>query len=627
MKTVEEVNRQLSDVEAIDVYLAQTLCQQHEVKKEMLTDDVAFYLIVALSWHLRHGHTCLDLEHIAGSTWFANEESDKAGYTFPSLTVLADTATALATGSAEVEPLIYEPYKLYLSRYQVFEKEVAAGVARRLKTIAFDDKQYDVLRSVWPHLFDCSTHEEQDWQQIATACAITRQFAVINGGPGTGKTYTVARLLIALQAAASAPLNIRLAAPTGKAAQRLTESVSNSLAAITAPCVDAYKTRITTQAQTLHRLLGMRPVQLQPKYHQDNPIHCDVLIIDEASMVDLALMARVIRALPSHAHLYLVGDVNQLPAVESGNVLEALAGSSEEHLTEITGALHTHLLRLCPHLPPIQVNERSINTVFSLKISRRFSGKLAEVAEAIRQGDVSAIDKSVVPWEVSSGNLFENNAVWLTSTTSSTALRELAKQSFSPLLKASTPGEALMAIAECRWLTPTRQGAHGVEALNNLVETSLSNQRVFRQSHYHGRPIMVMENDYTQRLFNGDTGVIWQDDDGVLRAYFQTAETTLRKVSLSRLPRVETVYAMTIHKSQGSEFKQVVIWMPEASGKAKRLFTRELLYTGLTRAKNGCLLVGDKVRIADILAIKSTRFSGLAQRVEALWYSNHTDEK
>lgn len=625
MKTVDEINLQLADIEAIDVYLAQTLCQQTETDEQ--SKELVFYLILALSWHLRQGHTCLDLTQIAGTTWAAERDSEKSGYRFPTLAELEAIVSGLVANSADVSPLVYEAQKLYLTRYQAFENEVAEGVAQRLKTISFDDERYDALAGVWPHLFNCSAQEDQDWQQIATACAITRQFAVINGGPGTGKTYTVARLLIALQAAALAPLNIRLAAPTGKAAQRLTESVTNSLAAITAPSVEKYKSRINTQAQTLHRLLGMRPMQLQPKYHQDNTINCDVLIIDEASMVDLALMARVIRALPSHAYLYLVGDVNQLPAVESGNVLEALAGESEESSPEITRSLHEHLVRLCPHLPPLRVMEHSINTVFSLKVSRRFSGKLAEVAAAIRQGNMSAFEGAVLPWEISSSHLLENEGVHFTSSAEGVALQALAKQSFSALSNATTPDDALDALAACRWLTPTRQGKYGVEALNSAVEHAFSKQRLFSQAHYHGRPIMVTENDYTQRLFNGDTGVIWQDEDGVLRAYFQTSESTLRKVSLSRLPQVETVYAMTIHKSQGSEFQQVVIWIPDASGKAGGLFTRELLYTGLTRAKKGCLLVGSTARIGEILAVKSSRFSGLAQRIEKKWHLTHTSEK
>ena len=604
-------------IESIDYYFARHYAQA--VDASIRTD--AFHLLVALSWHLRQGHTCLPLAEIAGKQLFDDEEQECHGVTFAELTPLIRLARTLAETFEDPQQMVYHRGKLYTARYHDFEQVVAKGVVQRLHARQFTDEDYTRLQKIWRHLFPVTPVLDQDWQQIAVACALTREFAVINGGPGTGKTYTVARLLLALQASSEKALNIKLAAPTGKAAQRLTESVSDSLNGITGADIEPLKARIVTQASTLHRLLGIRPNRVRPRHHSDNPVQCDVLIIDEASMVDLALMARVFRALPDDARVYLVGDANQLPSVESGNVLEALAGNDDDRHLTVPAELAAHVHKLCPHLPGLATDDEQLTTVFSLKVSQRYSGKLAEIAVAVRTGNSDDMLARLTRVSEPVTGLLSLEDVVLMPPPENTDFTKLVKDSFAPLLQATSPASALAAMGQCRWLTPVRNGKESVSELNASVERILQPGKLNgRDIHYTGRPVMVMENDYTQRLFNGDTGVIWPDDNKQLKAWFTDDQGALRAVSLSRLPAVETVYAMTIHKSQGSEFQRVVMWLPEASGKAASLFTRELLYTGLTRAKKGCVMIGHTQRIKEIIAQRATRFSGLQACIEENWH-------
>ncbi|MEG3768465.1 exodeoxyribonuclease V subunit alpha [Alteromonas sp. 14N.309.X.WAT.G.H12] len=625
MKSLNQIQQQLDDIEAIDYYLAQHLSQRVDGEYK----EAAFYLIVALSYFQRHGHSCLNLDAIADKTLFDSDDDSapRPGIRFAGLTPLIKLAQYLSAHPQTQAYFVYNHGKLYTQRYWEFETVVAQQVLNRIQSRPLSDTALQRIKPVWQRLFSCQNTTVQDWQQLATACAISQQFAVINGGPGTGKTYTVTRLLLALQAASEQPLTIKLAAPTGKAAQRLTESVSDTLQKITGEEVEKLKPFISTNASTLHRLLGVRPLQITPKHHKDNPIHCDVLIIDEASMVDLALMARVLSALESNTSVYLVGDANQLPAVESGNVLEALVGKDNAGTAVVSQAQADLLRRLCPHLPLLPVDDKVLSTVFTLQVSQRFSGKLAVAAKGIREGDVNGLESQIVNLDNLDKTSLIQKDVSQMAFPDGHGLRHLIDASFKPLFNASSPEEALTALSYCRWLSPVRQGEGGVEWLNREVEKRfLSAVYLGGGQHYHGRPIMVTQNDYVQRLFNGDTGVIWADKEGRLRAYFLD-NNKIRSISLARLPKVETVYAMTIHKSQGSEFDHVVIWLPKSTGKAATLFTRELLYTGLTRAKKGCLLVGPSERLRYVIGAQTERFSGLYQRIVAGWQAHQSEEK
>ncbi|QJR82338.1 exodeoxyribonuclease V subunit alpha [Alteromonas pelagimontana] len=606
--------KRLAGLEAIDFYFARLMTELFDATPE--TADDWFHILLALSYAQRQGNTCLNLSAIANQTWFAQPDDDKAGYRFPDYDRLHALTQFCLQGDAD-GCLVYWQGRLYSQRYWQFETDVAETIAARLAVEPLDDGQYSRLAALWPEIFDVDPQSQQNWQQIATASSLSQRFTIINGGPGTGKTYTVTRLMLALQAAYENKLHIQLAAPTGKAAQRLSESVSASLHAIAGEKTAALKPYIPNEAVTLHRLLGLQRFGVQTRKNAVSPLTCDVLIVDEASMVDLALMARLCRALPANAQLVLVGDAEQLPAVESGNVLEALL--AEHSSGSVTPAMAAHIKRLCPHLPALPVSETSRSYVQTLQVSHRFAGNIALVATAIKNSDAEFAWRNIKQIDTVQGfNLLENQEVrQLPSQDLSQQLRTLARKSFSNIVKSQSLEEAMTAVNYCRWLSPVRKGPLGVEQLNQQIESALGLGGALNgRTYYRGRPVMVLENQYSQGLFNGDVGLIWPDDEGNLKAWFEKAEGGYRGLSISRLPRVETVFAMTVHKSQGSEFAQVVLFIPDATGsQMDSVCTRELLYTGLTRARQGALLVSSQSRFADVVATRQQRFSGLAQAI------------
>ena len=612
----------LSGIEAIDYWFAGQFTPQESPQYQDW-----FMLLVGLSAFQRQGHTCADLHQLAGKRFFDDPEQSLPGWQFPEPDRLVTVATQGVALPLVGSALVLTGTRLYTGRYWQFEQDIATALAPRIINQPLNDSQYQALENLWPVLFNTDKSETQDWQQVATASALQQGFTIISGGPGTGKTYTVTRLLLALQSITNQRARIVLAAPTGKAAQRMNESITASLQQLEGKLDKALVEAIPTNAVTLHRLLGINRYGIDTRRHQRNLLHCDVLIVDEASMIDMALMARLVRALPASATLVLVGDADQLPAVESGNVLEALTG--QQPFAGVSTALGSHLGRLCPHLPAPEASSQSRDFVQRLQVSRRFAGHLAKVATAIRAGD------SELAWQqiravksVASAGVYANEQVQYLSDNAfeqqfDRFVRACFKAQLDPSLSAQ---QALVAMNRCRWLTPVRRGPFGVDTLNQRIEQALKVYRGAGQHmHYAGRPVMVVENNYAQQLFNGDVGIIWPDDNQQLKAWF-ASDTGLRAISLTRLPAVETVFAMTVHKSQGSEFEQVVMLLPEASsGQIASLCSRELLYTGLTRAKKGCTVIGDAERFKGMVARRQLRFSGLAEVLEQ--HTQHTDTK
>ena len=570
----------------------------------------------------------------------------KEGIVFPSLTSLIKVVKDALSDEKISALFVYQHGRLYSRRYFEFEQEIARQVAQRTTYEPLDEDSVGRVKALWPDIFPTDVTDEQDWQQVAVAKCLVQRFSVINGGPGTGKTYTVLRLLLALQAC-NDKLNIVLAAPTGKAQQRMTESISSSIDGLRGKVNDDTLRKVPTDALTLHRLLGLREHTVATRYHQHHMLNVDVLIVDEASMVDLALMARILRALPSHARLYFIGDADQLPAVELGNVLEQLVESpllddsstsltpsstpkqvsaQNENLALNIGGVPNHMrqyiAKLCPHLPLLPVDESAKSWVATLQAPKRFKGQLAQVAWAMQQGNVLHVETALSVYEKHSdiegtdllkqgGYLLPENLVNVND------LRRLAKESFEAVLNATDATSALRALNKVRWLTPVRKGPNGVEGLNALVFDAIKPKiKRWEGRFYQGQPIMIVKNHHPQRLSNGEVGVIWPDKTGKLLAWFELSSGELRSISLSRLPLFETVFAMTIHKSQGSEFEHVVMLLPQPeSEKAANLCHRGLVYTGLTRAKSGCLIIADKPVLKQMVETVDKRFSGLSEAI------------
>ncbi|GEA06478.1 RecBCD enzyme subunit RecD [Alteromonas sp. KUL42] len=659
----------LSGTEAIDRQIATAFSRTGSLDEE--SRQVWAALLVCLSSMQRNGHSCVVLSSIANKRFFddikgskeniESEESQgsdvseelqhssqprKEGVVFPSLTSLIKVVKD-ALSDEKISPLfVYQHGRLYSRRYFEFEQEIARQVSQRTTYEPLDEDSVGRVKSLWSDIFPTDVTDEQDWQQVAVAKCLVQRFSVINGGPGTGKTYTVLRLLLALQAC-NDKLNIVLAAPTGKAQQRMTESISSSIEGLRGKVNDDALRKVPTDALTLHRLLGLREHTVATRYHQHHMLNVDVLIVDEASMVDLALMARILRALPSHARLYFIGDADQLPAVELGNVLEQLVESpllddsstsiapsstskqvsaQRENLALNTGGVPNHMrqyiAKLCPHLPLLPVDESAKSWVATLQAPKRFKGQLAQVAWAMQKGNVLDVEAALSVYEKHSnieGTDLLKKGVYLLpeNLVNVNDLRRLAKESFEAVLNATDATSALRALNNVRWLTPVRKGPNGVEGLNALVFDAIKPKiKRWEGRFYQGQPIMIVKNHHPQRLSNGEVGVIWPDETGKLLAWFELSSGELRSISLSRLPQFETVFAMTIHKSQGSEFDNVVMLLPQPeSEKAASLCHRGLVYTGLTRAKSGCLIIADKPVLKQMVATVDKRFSGLSEAI------------
>ncbi len=435
--------------------------------------------------------------------------------------------------------------------------------------------------------------------------------SVITGGPGTGKTYTVVRLLTALQHQALTlglpPLRVSLAAPTGKAAARLTESIENELEQLVqndklSSLKDALLS-IQPEGKTLHRLLGVKPNSRAFKHNAENPLRTDVVIVDEASMIDIEMMTALLKATPKHARLVLIGDKDQLASVEAGAVLGNLcAGADEGHYHSETAKWLQNIADT-PTFPSELIDdngEERLQHVVKFRKSYRFKGPIADLANAINRQDNAAtqqeIEKAKAAEEDYPVNLYE------VSSLDDPAFEALIRGSLTLHVRNNADittdannineiaHEALQNLSNFQILTALREGPWGMKAVNQKVGDILG---VNANSWYEGRPVMVTKNDYGLKLNNGDIGIALKDPEhGHLRVAFPDQEHGVRWILPSRLTHIETVYAMTVHKSQGSEFKHTVMVLPDHDSP---VMSKELLYTGITRAKERLSLVGYKL--------------------------------
>ncbi len=471
-------------------------------------------------------------------------------------------------------------------------------------------------------LFD--GNDQPDLQRMAAAVAVLRSVSVVAGGPGTGKTTTVARVLALLDEQASAggrrPPLVALAAPTGKAAARLEEAVRAG--AGTMAVDEAVKERLgALTGLTLHRLLGFNPGnRTRFRHNRLNRLPHDVVVVDETSMVSLSMMARLVEAVRPEARLILVGDPEQLASVEAGAVLGDIVGpasrgicmgeSARVELAAVTGQ----------PVPPNADDPSPVGDgIVVLRRVHRYGGAIAELAEAIQRGDADGV-LAVLGRGDSNVEWIPVDAAQPTALEALRGVRRLAVEGGRAVIEAARAGEAhaaIEALGRFRLLCAHRRGPEGVSAWMQHVESWLrADVEGFGfatgADWYVGRPLIVTENDYGLQLFNGDTGVVVAAGDERLVAAFERGET-IAQVSPTRLAAVDTVYAMTVHKSQGSQFHTVAFLLPEAGS---RLLTRELLYTAVTRAQERLILVGTEGPIRAAVERPITRASGLRR---SLW--------
>lgn len=484
--------------------------------------------------------------------------------------------------AGEFTPLILTEHdSLYLYRYWLDEQNVADAIRQRCQPVEISNQQ-----AIQQAFTDWQNDIEGiDWQKVAVFMALTQQFSVISGGPGTGKTSIVLKLLTLLFAENS-QIKIALAAPTGKAAARLQQVIDES----------AYD----VESKTLHRLLAINSQQQQGRYNAERPLAVDMVIIDEASMIDISLMATLIRALPESARVVLLGDSQQLASVESGAVLANLCQSpmrfsSEfcESLTNITGI----------KIAATTDNNPLVDRVVELQHNYRFdqNSDIGQLATAVKMSNIQAVFDVITNAQA---------AIWQQQTDTSHVLSVITTlyQAFFEAVGGNfNPLSCLQLFEQQRVLCALKQGPQSVQSINDAIE-----RQIHKQGFYHGKPIMVIKNDYRQQLFNGDTGLILRDKTGELKACF-LFDNKLHWFDLARLPAYEAAYAITIHKSQGSEFEYVCILLAEQE---TPLLTKELLYTAITRAKKQVVLLCSEAILVKTVMTQHQRETGLAGLLE-----------
>ncbi len=584
-----------------DVHVATRLAQLVQEK------DEAVRLAVALAVRApRLGHVFVDLASIHATANLESEEAiDVGDLPWPEpggWTEAVRTSVLVAAGedAPDVDrPLRLIGTRLYLDRYWHEERDVA-GDLLALAGAADPPVDEAALNEGLERLFPA---DGDGRQRLAAAAAVFRPFAVVAGGPGTGKTTTVARIvaLLAEQAAATGarPPLVALCAPTGKAAARLQEAVHDEAERLTV--TDPIRRQLLgLKASTIHRLLGWRRASHSRFAHdRHNRLPHDVVVVDETSMVSLSIMARLVEAVRADARLILVGDPGQLRSIEAGVVLADIVGPAAT-ADDIT----------------VKATAPIGGGIVVLDRVHRYGRGIATLAEAIRHGDG---DRTLLALAEAPGEI-----TWLPfdvedagADEAMEAVRAEAVGAGGSMFEAAAAGavqEALDALGAFRLLCAHRRGPHGVSAWTSRVESWLRaavDGLELGERDYVGRPLLITRNDYELGLYNGDAGVIVADPDREMSAVFDTGGQ-LVGVSPLRLDAVETVYAMTIHKSQGSQFLTAAVILPAVDS---RILTRELLYTAVTRARNRLILVGDEAAIRAAVSRPVARASGLRERL------------
>lgn len=567
--------------------------------------EIAPYLYL-LSQKIEEGSTCLDLsvldEEITENFPFDIEKYSKENLSKDAL---------VGSDSILDRPFIMDRERLYLQRY--FQYEI--NLIQKIRSMVQQDdapsrvKELVGLKKNFDGLFPIEETSKIDWQKVAAFFALLNDFTIITGGPGTGKTTTVSKIL-ELCLLLNPNATIALAAPTGKAAARMTESLRNAASRLSE---ETRKRFSELQPSTIHRLLETIKDSLYFKHNHTNPLHYDIIVVDECSMIDIALFSKLLDAIGPHSKLILLGDKDQLSSVEVGSLFGDLCKTvrhlnlfskdkvelfeqifSGEKLEEISGADFLQ------------------NNIIELRESRRFDKEkgIGKLANAVIENDQDALDV-LLDDKSETQIIFDFDR-------SETIWKDFAKK-YVDYIKEENILKALQKLDQQRVLCAVREGDFGTEKMNQKIENYLSSLLHIdsRNPFYEHRPIMVMQNNYELGLYNGDIGLLRKDVDGAMKVWFidsENVESGLKSVLPGLISDMKTVFAMTIHKSQGSEFNHVMVVLPE-NNQSSEMLTREILYTAITRAKESVCISASASTIKDITMRQVQRSSGVSVRL------------
>lgn len=592
----------------------QTINDVHQQFAEFFKSDLLKPFAFLVSKKLAEGSICLDLddviEELASNAFYADHKVEPASLLHEPF---------VATSESEKQPFVLHNHKLYLQRYFNYETQII----QRLNLFAESEKeqlalretalrkQVDFIRSMFENKLAVTGKnptEKINWQLVASITGVLNDFTIITGGPGTGKTTTVATILAILYTI-NPLLKVALAAPTGKAAVRMADSLKSSSKHMPAAINARFQ---TITPVTIHRLL--KPVRDTPYFKQDkdNPLNEDVIIVDESSMIDAALLAKLMNATGAGTKLILLGDKDQLASVEAGSLFGDLCKT--QSFFQLSAG-RASLVNSFISDPSRQINKEMIaegnghvlfEHIVELKESHRFSNDkgIGKYSKAIITGDQEQL------------NAFLKNKddQVIIDTGYDEKIFEQFIESYASYIREPDINRALEQLNNLRVLCAVREGEKGTYALNRKIEKYLHQKKLIKagKEFYENRPVIITRNYYDYNLFNGDVGIIRSDENGVLKAWFEDASGETKSVLPGFISEAETVFAMTIHKSQGSEYDQVLIVLPDVADMP--LLTAELLYTGVTRAKVKVIVQAAENVILETSKRRVKRASGIIER-------------
>lgn len=550
-------------------------------KNEFSNNETGIFLTGAalISRQIYHGHICLTDSGIEALRDEFENERNLIPQWSEIVSVLSKSSSC--SDGKSFSPIVFYGNRFYLYRYWQYEFSLAKSVKEMSETGSGYSEKHDEIEKNIETLF--AADGKENGQLEAALMAVSNRFSVITGGPGTGKTTAIAKILAAIFKCCPDE-TVLLAAPTGKAASRMNEALKNAVA-FAGDLIDGDVAEkiLSLSGSSIHRLLGWTRNPGVFVHNRENPLEAGIVIVDEASMIDLSMMSKLVDAVKKESSLVLIGDKDQLTSVEAGNVLGDICEAFNE------GAFEKR-------------------TVSVLKKSYRFGKSIfiGELADALNRGaDIETLKTIFDGCDDGSVNLVNCNV-----SRAMEVVEEAVVKNYSFLFKDNDVSKILEELEKFRILCASKLGNGGVGSINRFCEKIFAKAGIIRSAEiwYHGRPVMVTENNYVLELFNGDCGVILEKD-GEKRGYFSANDGSVRSVPVSMLPNVETVYAMTVHKSQGSEYDEVMIILPE---KEMSVLTKELVYTAVTRAKKKLSIIADEFILECSVKKSAARNSGLA---------------